>query len=219
MDQQANKKLAQFIDGYKPIKAKKGEILCRPGDTPSHVIMVKKGFLRKYVISKLGAELTITMFKPNFPFSFVQYLTESKNRYYLEAFNPVEYVKIPRSEFKTFMDQNPDVFFELSRRIAERIEELHINIEYYLTGDAYMKVASVILLIAERIGQKVDEKQLEVENMPTHKDISELIGLTRETVSLQILKLEKDGVIKRKGRKLIIPDRRKIEEVSAYVPI
>ncbi len=218
MDQQAQKKLQQFLDQYKSIKAKKGEVLMRPGEQNGLMIFVKKGILRRYVISKLGSELTIAAIQPSFPFAFTQYLTGTINHHYIETFSAVEYVKVPKKEFEDFITQNPDVFVEMSKRLAHRIEELYTNIEYYLTGDAYMKVASIIYLIGERNG-KTNEGAIEIESMPTHKDISELIGLTRETVSLQILKLEKDGVIKRKGRKLIIPSRQKIEEVSAYVPV
>lgn len=218
MDQQAYKKFQQFLETYKIFKAKKGEVLLRPGEQPTQLLFIKKGMLRRYVISKLGSELTISAIQSGFPFSFTQFLTNSVNRYYIETFSPVEYVKIPRKEFEEFIAQNQDVFIELSRRLAHRIEELHTNIEFYLTGDAYMKVASIIYLIGERNG-KPNDGGIEIESMPTHKDISELIGLTRETVSLQILKLEKDGVIKRKGRKLIIPSKQKIEEVSAYIPV
>ena len=218
MDQQAYKKFTQFIDQYKVLKAKKGEVLMRPGEQPIHLIFIKKGMLRRYVISKLGSELTIAAIQPAYPFAFTQFLTGSINHHYIESFNPVEYVKVPKKEFEDFIQENPDVFAELARRVAHRVEELHTNIEYYLTGDAYMKVASIIYLIGERTG-KPNDGGVEIESMPTHKDISELIGLTRETVSLQILKLEKDGVIKRKGRKLIIPSKQKIEEVSAYIPV
>ncbi len=218
MEQQAYKKFQQFLEQFKILKAKKGEVLIRPGEQPTHLIFIKKGMLRRYVISKLGSELTVGAVQPSYPFSFTQFLTNSINRHYIETFSPVEYVKVPKKEFEEYINQNHDVFVELSRRVAHRVEELHTNIEYYLTGDAYMKVASIIYLIGERSG-KPNEGGIEIESMPTHKDISELIGLTRETVSLQILKLEKDGVIKRKGRKLIIPSRQKIEEVSAYIPV
>ncbi len=217
MNPTVDQKLTSFFNNYKTLKAKKGELLCRPGESFNQLIFVKAGLLRQYVISKLGAELSINTVSPDYPFSFVHLLTGSKNKYFLEAMTGVEYLKVPKQEFQDFVSLNQDVFVELSKRVASHLEELLTNIEFYITGDAYMKVASVMYLIARRYGKTNGDGQLEVESMPTHKNISELIGLTRETVSLQILKLEKDGVIKRKGRRLIIPNLKKIEEASAFV--
>lgn len=217
MDTQEEKKLNSFFSQYKPAKAKKGEILIRPGDTGSQMIFLKTGKIRQYVISKLGQELNINIINPGFPFAFIDFLTETKNRYYFEAFSAIEYWRIPKKEFKDYMDQNPDVFWYLTKQSFCRLEELFINLEYFITGDAYMKVASTFYLVAKRDGKESANNQYEIESMPTHRDISETLGLTRETVSLQILKLEKDGVIKRKGRRLTIPDMKKLEDASAYV--
>lgn len=217
MDIQEEKKFESFVTNYKPSKAKKGEIIIRPGDSSNQLVVLKSGLIRQYVISKLGQELTINVINTEYPFSFVEYLTEPKNRYYYEAFTPIEYYKVPKKEFKDFMDHNPGVFWYLTKLAFCRFEELLVNIEYFITGDAYMKVASTFYLVAKRRGKETNDNLFEVESMPTHRDISESLGLTRETVSLQILKLEKEGIIKRKGRKLTIPNMRKLEEVSAYV--
>ncbi len=217
MDAQELKKLQSFLSQYKPAKAKKGEILIRPGDNGSQLIFLKSGYIRQYVISKLGQELTINVINSDFPFAFIDYLTETRNRYYFEAFSAIEYWRIPKKEFKDFMDQNPDVFWYMTKQSFCRLEELFVNLEYFITGDAYMKVASTFYLVAKRYGKEIANNQYEIEAMPTHRDISETLGLTRETVSLQILKLEKDGIIHRKGRKLTIPDMKKLEDVSAYV--
>jgi CRP-like cAMP-binding protein len=216
MDPKVEKKYNEFLSQFKTLKAKKGELICRPGENFQQLIFVRMGLLRQYVISKLGTELSINTVSPNYPFSFVHLLTGGKNKYFLEAVTPLEYVKVPKKEFCEYLDENHDVHTELTKQICFQLEEMMVNIEYFITGDAYMKVASIFYLMAKRFGTQVNGA-LEIEMMPTHKDISGLLGLTRETVSLQILKLEKDKVIQRKGRKVSIPNMKSLEEVSAYV--
>lgn len=216
MDSKVENKFSEFLSQFKLLKAKKGELICRPGENFQQLIFVRNGLLRQYVISKLGTELSINTVSPNYPFSFVHLLTGGKNKYFLEAVTPLEYVKVPKKEFCDYLDENRDVHTELTKQICLRLEELMVNIEYFITGDAYMKVASIFYLLAKRFGKEINGVT-EIEMVPTHKDISGLLGLTRETVSLQILKLEKDKVIVRKGRKVSIPNIKKLEDASAYV--
>jgi len=50
----------------------------------------------------------------------------------------------------------------------------------------------------------------------THRDIAMLVGMTRETVSIEIKKLERKGIIEYKGRSIFVKDLRKLKEGSLF---
>jgi CRP-like cAMP-binding protein len=44
--------------------------------------------------------------------------------------------------------------------------------------------------------------------------LASMTGLTRETVTLQILKLQKEGFLYNKGRRIVVKDMDKLKEIA-----
>ncbi len=175
----------------------------RPGDEPQGVYFLKKGFVRLYSLSLKGEELTLIIFKPEtfFPISWV--VNNSVNAYYLEAMTRADLWKAPREELLKFLQENPDVFIDYVRRIAVRMDGLLNRMEYLAFGTAYAKVASILMILSDRFGQKDGYKVL-VEVPLTHSGIASLVGVTRETASIELKKLEKKGLISYKKRQILV---------------
>ena len=123
---------------------------------------------------------------------------------------PVELELAPRNEFVKFIKENNDVLFELTVRILIRLGGLIERMNYLVFGNAYNKVASIISICAQRFGDL--ERAGIVIGVPlTHKDIANLIGVARETVSIEIKKLEKEGILSFKGKHIIVKDQKKLK--------
>ena len=95
------------------------------------------------------------------------------------------------------------ILLDLTSRMLERFLGLMRRMEYLVFGNARSKVASILLICAERFGKK--QGQATVIDVPlTHSDIATLVGMTRETVSIEMKKLQKEKLISYKGRYLAI---------------
>lgn len=125
----------------------------------------------------------------------------------------VELYQAPRDEFVKFVKANGDVLFELTSRILIRLYGLLRRMEYLVFGNAYNKVASIISICAERFGS-VGKDGIEIGVPLTHKDIANLIGVARETASIEIKKLEEEGAIGYLGRHIIVKDMKKLKTAS-----
>lgn len=207
--------IASFFYQYKPIRFKRRDIVMHAEDLQLNVFFIKSGYVRVYRISELGEELTITILKPNdlFPISWDS--SNTPNPYYLEAVTPLEVWKVPQEQFLRFIKSQPDVFYELANTMLAQYDRLLTRMEYLVTGRAYAKVVSTILVCATSFGQK--QGQTVVVNIPlTHRDIAALVGITRETTCLEMKKLEKKGLITHQGRHLIITDLKKLEEETSF---
>lgn len=207
------KKLNDFFSQFKLLHYKKDEIILRPDDTPSGVFYLCKGYVRLYSVSQAGEELTLIIFKPEDFFPMVWAISNTENIYYFEAITQVELWRAPREQFLDFIKINPDVFFDLTSRILIRLGGLLERMEYLVFGSAYQKVASILVICAQRFGLKVG-KGIKIPVPLTHKDIANLVGITRETASLEIKKLERKGFIHSRGRLFIIKDVRRLQKES-----
>ncbi len=87
------------------------------------------------------------------------------------------------------------------------------RMEHLVFGGAYDKVTSVIILCAERFGLTTSSG-VELPLVLTHKQIASLVGITRETTSVEIKNLEREGLIGYKDRSILIKDLNKLKEQS-----
>ena len=206
-------KLNNFFSKFKKHHYKKGEVILRAGDSPQGVYFIDKGYVKDYTISKEGEELTLIIFKPEdfFPIRWV--FNNTSNSHYFEAMTAVEIWRCPKEEFINFMVANPKIFFELTSHIATRLGGVMQRMEYLAFGNAYQKVASIIMICAERFGEKKENGWI-IHIPLTHKDIAMLVGMTRETVSIEIKKLERDGIIGYHGRLLFVKNMARLRKES-----
>ncbi len=86
-----------------------------------------------------------------------------------------------------------------------RWQELLNRIELLKLGTASQNVAYVVSLCAEQFGIK-NGRSVVIDLPLAHKDIASMVGLTRETVSLEMKKLEQMGLIEYKRGDITIKD-------------
>lgn len=209
------KKIEVFFKQYKSIKYNKGEIIFHPGELFENISLAKSGYARIYTISKEGLESSIYIFRPMFYFTLLYALTGIENKYYFEALTPIEAIRAPKDDVISFLKKDPDLMLEVIRDICSTFKDLMCSIEYLIAGNAYTKITSALLTLAERVGKK--EKDRVVINLNTsHRIIASLTGIARETVSVNMKKLERKGVISYEGKNLIINNLHHLKEESIF---
>lgn len=215
MKEETKKKLIEFFSKYPLKKYKKGQILFEPGDDFGGVMFVKSGYLRVYDINKDGKESSIQLFKPLFYLSLINARTKIKNRHFVEAISPVEVWVAPKEDYLELMTKNPEFYDEVANSFLTKFIDMTVYMSQLISGDAYSKVAGLIHSLAEEFGS-VKNKKTTIKFKITHKMIASLTGLTRETVTLQMLKLEKDGLIDNYRRQIVVEDMKKLKKFLGY---
>lgn len=210
----ATQKLNSFFSKFKKYHYRKNEVILRGGDSPQGVYFVNKGFVRDYTVSKEGEELTLIIHKPGDFFPTLWVFNSRKNLHYFDAMNAVELWRCPKEDFVNFIKENPEVFFELTSRIVLRLGGIMQRMEYLAFGNAYEKVASILLILSERFGEKKGKDTIRISVPLTHKDIATLLGVTRETVSIEIKKLERKGIVSYKKRLVVVKSIKKLSVES-----
>lgn len=205
--------LAAFFNKFKARRFNKRDLVAVDQEVSRKVFFIKEGYMRVYRISEQGEELTLTILKPFdlYPITWGQ--DNTLDNCYLEAVTTLDVWIVPQEEFFTYIKSNPVMFNKLTGYISMRLNSLLTRMEYLVFGTAYTKVASTILLCAKRFGEERGADV--VVDLPlTHKDISTLVGITRETTCLEMKKLERKGLISHYGRLLVIKNMKMLEEES-----
>ena len=210
-------KLKVFFSQRKRLRYKKHEIILRANEDPSGVFYLDKGYVRLYTVSVSGQELTLIVFKPQDLFPLMWTFNDRQNNYYLEAVTSVDLLRVERTEFLDFVEKNPDVSHEILKKMLTRLGGLLVRMEYLTFGNAYQKIASILLIFAERFGEK-NGKIITIDVPLTHKDVASFVGITRETTSVEIKKLKDKKIIDYKGPfiKVLSMERLKRESLLNY---
>lgn len=186
--------------GREIIRFKKGQKIVSLGESINFVASVKSGEVRLYKPFE-GRDICIPNMRLFEQWSQMMVITGEKSTYVAEAMSIVELQKTPKDVFLKDIKANPrkmmETLSEFSKLFLEQSGR-YINI----TGaSAIGKVATVILDMSE------DGYPL------THKLVASLTGLTRETVTLQMLKMEKMNLIDNANRKIKILNKKGLEKL------
>ena len=212
MTKETINKLRKYFSAYPLSRYKKGETLFRPNEKKPGVIFIKKGYARMYTIGKDGRERTVPMFKPLFYFSLVRSITGKKSPFYFEAISGMDVWVAPEKDFVKYLKENDDISSDLTRCLVAELSRIVCSVQTLISGDAGDKVASLIYSMADRFGTG-EGRDVEIKFTIPHRIIASMTGLTRETVTLQILKMQKDGYIEKKGRVLVVKDMKKLKDL------
>lgn len=206
-------KLKEFETFYQQFTIrdyKKNELLIRADDDPQGIFCLTKGYVRQYTISESGLELTLHILKPISYFPMVWAINGTPNVYYFEALTPVQVGRAPREQVVNFIKDKPSVIFELMSELLEDYAETLTRMEHLVFSDAYRRVISVLVYIAKHFGEKKSNGII-VRHRFTQTDIATLVGVARETASLEIGKIEKKGLIKYVDHSMLFENIEKLE--------
>ncbi|NCN06554.1 MAG: Crp/Fnr family transcriptional regulator [Candidatus Pacebacteria bacterium] len=190
---------------------KQGEMIIRADDDPRGIFCLTKGYIRQYVISRAGGELTLYILQPISYFPMVWAFNNTPNVYYYETLTPAEIGRAPRNQVLDFIKDKPDLIFELMSELLRRHEESLARIEHLVFSDAYRRVISMLLYVAKYFGAK-NKDGIVVNHRFTHQDISTLVGVARETVSIEMGKLVQRKFITFVGHTMIFSDIVRLEQ-------
>lgn len=215
MNRLVSNKVEVFFTQYKLLKYKKGEILFRAEDTPPGVYYLKNGFVKQYIISPEGSELILHIYSPQSFSPMMWALGDIPNTYFYAALTSVIAFRAPKDKTLQFLNDNPDVVLELTKRLYHGISGLLNRIEHLSLGTAHTRVISVLLYLTRHFGEKKG-KGIIIPHKFTHHDIAALVGTARETTTRELEYLMKEGIVKYKDHSLVIPDIKKLQKMHTF---
>lgn len=204
--------LKKFFSQFPSQKFSKNSLIFKPGDKISHVYFMRSGFVRVYTKTSSG-ENTLNLFKPLFLLSVMHYFTSLKNNLYFQALTPVEVYVVPQSEFKKFLRQNEDLSDIIMDFFFNSLLLYLHNQGNIINGNAINKVSSVLLQLTHDYGDFKND-QLIVNFPATHRVVANIVGLTRETTSVQMSKLQKLNIISSRRTQFQVKNLEKLKKLA-----
>ena len=117
-------------------------------------------------------------------------------------------VVISIAHFEKLLLKHPEVCMKLFRVMGEKIIDLQNRLEEQILNNTYEQIVKLLLRLSKTHGQPIDSSKTILSSHFTNKELANMIGTTRETVSRTITKLKKNRLIETndKGRFILNVD-------------
>lgn len=213
MVKQSNGLLAVEFKRGRRLRFDNREMILRAGETPKGVFYIARGFVKVYSITEHGVENIHIIYRKGEVFSLIWAFRGLARGVFYESLGPSELYVLPREDFLDLADKSDGFCREL---LQKTVDQLHVfadrldNLEY---ADARERVAYRLLFLAGRFGKK-HKNGFIIDAPITHQHIAESINLARETVSREIEKMEREGMITHQKRRLVLTGIKQLESIT-----
>ncbi len=195
----------QFIAQYPSRTYKKGETILLRGDIPHAVYIVETGIVKTYTINSNGDERLVAFIRSaeDFPVGFSMGIVKQAN-YFYEAFTVCKVRLIPPSDHLRYMSSD----IETMQRQMTRLTIVLIStlarvdaLEQTYAGD---KIARTLMYMADQFGVFLRPYNTRLKLAVTQQEIANALGLTRETINVELKKLELKKLVSRSRHSYVI---------------
>lgn len=210
MEKQIEDKLDAFFQQFQQVTYAKGQLLIRADQNPRGIVYLKEGVVRQYAVSTNGEELTLNLYKPVAFFPMMWAINGTENHHYFEAFTPIKTWIAPKERVIAYIKSEPEVLYDLLRRIYSGMEGVLTRMEYLLAGNMYARLITVLIITAKRFGEK-NATGFSVTLKMTHADLAEQAGVSRETITRELKRLRNKKLVNTRQNTITVYSLEKLE--------
>ncbi len=182
------------------------QVIYLPGDPGAAVFLVNGGRVKISKVTRDGKELTLAYRGPGEIFGETCLIEGGPREEMAEAMENALITEIDRAEFEQLLMSQASLGYRMTKILAQRRREVENKIENLVFKDVNSKLAELLLRLGTEYGVD-DARGTLVALKITHQEMANLIGSTRETVSLTLAQFKRKGLIQTEGRKVILADR------------
>lgn len=177
-----------------------GQIIIYQGDEPNYVFYVLKGHIKKYDIESNGNESIIQIFEKQSMLPIQTALSTKKTiDYFYTSITDCELLLIDADDIKATRKNSSEFNQRLVDTLFRKNQLLTDRLTCLVKPDARSKIISTLLFLAKYHGLAPKNGWHKVNFAISHQFIADMIGLTRETVSIVLNELEDEKLIKSPG--------------------
>ena len=169
---------------------------------------VLEGSVKVTRLSKDGREVILAMLNEGDFFGEMSLLDGESRSANVIALEKTEVLTLDRRDFLDVVNNYPQIAVMLLKELAGRLRKSDRQIASLSLSDAEKRIALCIIRFADEQGV-IQNGKVSIPKTPIQQDIANMAGTSRETVSRALSILEKEGLIARNGRELMILDYKK----------
>ena len=181
----------------------KDQVIILAEEEGDSLFIISSGQVKVSIVSEDGREVILSLLGEGAVFGELSLLDGKPRSANVVATEDTELYMVRRSDFLQLIYKVPQIAIGLLAELAARLRKTDLKIEGLALLDVTSRVSETLLQLADEQGSQT-KKGVTLESRPTHQQLANMSGTTRETVSRVLKRLENQGYIITKGRSITI---------------
>lgn len=186
---------------------RKGQVIFAVGDAPDALYLLREGWVKLRLLSREGRESIVQMFRPGDVFGEIL-LAVPERAFEAVALDRVGAAVLSRSQLLALLQSVPLFGMNFIRLLSARLAETRQELAAFGHAGAARRLARALLRLGEQEGEATPDGRVRLPRPVTHETLGNLIGTSRETVSMQMRRFARAGLLGYAGRHLLLRTER-----------
>lgn len=174
---------------------KKNSHVFLQGDPLENVYFINDGKVKIYKSDANGREQIVAILKKGEMFPHVGFFRKGGYPGFSEVIEQASLVVVPISQFEKVLVENPQLSIKVFKVLGEKIVDLQERLEAQILNNTYEQIIKLLIRLGELHGEKKTDGSVLLKTDFTNKDLANMIGTTRETVSRTLTRMKKEELI------------------------
>jgi CRP-like cAMP-binding protein len=187
----------------------KKEIIYCPSEPGQTVLLLARGRVKIKVLGADGRETILAFIDEGELFGELALLDEAPRQEFAEAMTESKVIALAREDLLWLMSAHAALSLQITKLVGLRRRRVENRLRNILFRSTRQRVAGLLLELVDTDGQPEQGGWL-IRLRLSHQELANLIGATRETVTLTLGQLQMERLIQVRRRHLVVLDRERL---------
>lgn len=174
------------------------------GDLADRVFFLHGGRVSALHVNDSSRAVSLGLFGPTAVFGESCLWTDAAREHMTVTATAVLYTEVPHTLLRRLLDEHPAAANRFAEQAIARRDLVLRRLSLAMSASVRARLADQLLALGEHGRDTPDGREL---SFPlTHQELAALIGTTRETVSLELQRLHREGLIFSRRRQIVLRD-------------
>ena len=171
------------------------QVIYAPADASESVFLVVRGRVRLMSLTPDGKEAVLGLVEPGELFGEMALLSPAPREEHAEAALSSTIAALPRDVLEAAMSRHGELSLEIWKFIGWRRQRIERRLRGLLFRSTRERVLLLLVDLAEQYGRPNRDGTVELGIRLSHQEIANLIGATRESVTVTLGELQSEGLL------------------------
>ncbi len=197
-------------NGTGTVAYRRGEVIFIPGHGQQLVYIVRSGCVRLFKTLPGSRSVNLGLLGPGTVFTQEDTTDGIASGSTAEALVDATVSIVETETLAATIAESPELATAIVAAMTRRLTDLQTQVEHLLVRDATVRLATILLALAERFGRPTAGGMVAIALPLSHQGLANMMGSNRVTVTRKLLALQQEGSVRSLGRNALAVDADKL---------
>jgi CRP-like cAMP-binding protein len=194
-----------------------GESAFCQGDAHDGIFLIESGSIRTFYTGPTGREITLAYWTPGHFVGGPEIFGGGMHMWSGVAVQETRLLWLRGADLYRLIEQIPSLALGIVEGLVQKGKCYSALVHMLGTRSVVERLAQLLLILADTDGAATSDG-VEIKRSFTHEELANMVGSTRQWVTITLDKFQKQGAVRIQGRRIVVRDRDWISDKAGIVP-